>query len=249
MVRQGAYICGEETSLLNALEGHRPEARSRSSQISKRGPFDAPTLIHNVGALCTIPRIVTHGAIAHTALGSFNSRGTKLLSLNSLFCRSGLYEIEFSTSLVGAVEWLGRGSCRGKLSSLIVDGSLVGIVPPVSLDARFGYKEMQAIDYAVGYGGVIASADNVSIPRIVIQVLRFDARKSCDKYTPCHLSTPTLTAMADVVVNRLPVGADRFRQLIDTLATTSLCEHGRGLAEFVQSARRHYLSKLQAWCN
>ncbi|EGY63589.1 NADH-quinone oxidoreductase subunit 1 [Ralstonia pickettii] len=249
VVGQGAYICGEETSLLNALEGRRPEVRPRPPQISERGLFGAPTLVHNVETLCAIPWIVTHGAAAYAALGFSNSRGTKLLSLNSLFCRPGLYEVEFGISLADVVEQLGQGLRRGKLNGLMVGGPLAGIVPPTLLDTRLGYEEMQAIDCAVGHGGVIAFADDTSIPRIVAQVLRFGARESCGKCTPCHLGTPILAAMADAAANRLPVDADRFRRLIDALAATSLCGHGRGLAEFVQSVRRHYPSELQAWCD
>ncbi|MGM3408730.1 NADH-quinone oxidoreductase subunit D [Ralstonia holmesii] len=249
VVGQGAYICGEETSLLNALEGRRPEVRPRPPQISERGLFGAPTLVHNVETLCAIPWIVTHGAAAYAALGFSNSRGTKLLSLNSLFRRPGLYEVEFGISLADVVERLGQGLRRGKLKGLMVGGPLAGIVPPTLLDIRLGYEEMQSIDCAVGHGGVIAFADDSSIPRIVAQVLRFGARESCGKCTPCHLGVPVLAAMADAAANRLPIDADRFRRLIEALEATSLCGHGRGLAEFVQSVRRHYPSELQAWCD
>ena len=248
-VGQGAYICGEETSLLNALEGRRPEVRPRPPQITDHGLFGAPTLVHNVETLCAIPWIVTHGAAAYAALGFSKSRGTKLLSLNSLFLRPGLYEVEFGIRLADVVEQLGHGLRRGRLKGLMVGGPLAGIVPPTLLDTRLGYEEMQAIDCAVGHGGVIAFADDTSIPRIVAQVLRFGARESCGKCTPCHLGTPVLAAMADAAANRMPIDGERFRRLVEALAATSLCGHGRGLAEFVQSVQRHYPSELQAWCD
>ncbi|MGC5887689.1 NADH-ubiquinone oxidoreductase-F iron-sulfur binding region domain-containing protein [Ralstonia pseudosolanacearum] len=249
VVGQGAYICGEETSLLNALEGRRPEVRPRPPQITQQGLFGAPTLVHNVETLCAIPWIVTHGAAAYAALGFSQSRGTKLLSLNSLFRRPGLYEVEFGITLADVVDRLGQGLRRGGLKGLMVGGPLAGIVPPTLLDTRLGYEEMQAIDCAVGHGGVIAFADDTSIGRIVAEVLRFGARESCGKCTPCHLGTPILAAMADAAANRVPVDGARFRRLVKALAETSLCGHGRGLAEFVQSVQRHYPLELKAWCD
>lgn len=247
VVGQGAYICGEETSLLNALEGRRPEVRPRPPQISARGLFGAPTLVHNVETLCAIPWIVTHGAAAYAALGFSQSRGTKLLSLNSLFRRPGLYEVDFGIRLADVVDQLGQGLRRGRLRGLMVGGPLAGIVPPALLDTRLGYEEMQAIDCAVGHGGMIAFSDDTSIASIVVQVLRFGSRESCGKCTPCHLGTPILAAMAQAAANGMPIDGNRFRRLIEALAETSLCGHGRGLAEFVQSVRRHYPSEFQSW--
>lgn len=249
VVGQGAYICGEETSLLNALEGRRPEVRPRPPQITQQGLFGAPTLVHNVETLCAIPWIVTHGAAAYAALGFSQSRGTKLLSLNSLFRRPGLYEVEFGMTLADVVDQLGQGLRRGELKGLMVGGPLAGIVPPALLDTRLGYEEMQAIDCAVGHGGVIAFADDTSIGNIVAEVLRFGARESCGKCTPCHLGAPILAAMADTAANGMPVDGGSFRRLVEALAATSLCGHGRGLAEFVLSVQRHYPSELRAWCD
>lgn len=247
VVGQGAYICGEETSLLNALEGRRPEVRARPPQITRHGLFGAPTLVHNVETLCAIPWIVKHGAAAYAALGFSGSRGTKLLSLNSLFRRPGLYEVEFGIPLAEVVDQLGQGLRRGRLIGLMVGGPLAGIVPPALLHTRLGYEEMQRIDCAVGHGGVIAFADDTPIARIVAEVLRFGARESCGKCTPCHLGTPVLAAMAQAAAGGMPVDGSRFARLIEALAATSLCGHGRGLAEFVQSVRRHYPQELPAW--
>lgn len=247
VVGQGAYICGEETSLLNALEGHRPEVRPRPPQITRHGLFGAPTLVHNVETLCAIPWIVKHGAAAYAALGFSGSRGTKLLSLNSLFRRPGLYEVEFGITLADIVDQLGQGLRRGRLIGLMVGGPLAGIVPPALLHTRLGYEDMQAIDCAVGHGGVIAFGDDTPIARIVAEVLRFGARESCGKCTPCHLGTPMLAAMAQAAAGGMPIDGSRFNRLIDALAATSLCGHGRGLAEFVRSVQRHYPQESRAW--
>jgi formate dehydrogenase iron-sulfur subunit len=247
VVGQGAYICGEETALLNALEGRRPEARQRPPQIAQYGLFGAPTLVHNVETLCAVPWIVTHGAAAFADLGFSRSRGTKLLSLNSLFRRPGLYEVEFGISLADVVSQLGQGLRRGTLKGLMVGGPLAGIVPPALLSTRLGYEEMQAIECAVGHGGVIAFADDTPVIDIIAEVLRFGARESCGECTPCHVGTPLLAAMSDAAAAGAPIDAGRYQRLIDALARTSLCGHGRGLAEFVLSVQRHYREELRTW--
>ena len=151
--------------------------------------------MQNVETLCSVPWIVTEGAAAHAELGSSRSRGTKLLSLNSLFHRPGLYEVEFGIPLADIVDQLGQGLRRGKLKGLMVGGPLAGIVPPELLATRLGYEEMQAIDCAVGHGGVIAFADDTPIVNIIAEVFRFGARESCGKCTPCHFGMPVLAAL------------------------------------------------------
>lgn len=247
VIGQGAYICGEETALLNALEGRRPEARQRPPQVSQHGLFNAPTLVNNVETLCAVPWIVTHGAAAYADLGFSRSRGTKLLSLNSLFCRPGLYEVEFGLPLTAVVDELGQGLHRGKLKGLMIGGPLAGIVPPELLTTLLGYEELQAIDCAVGHGGVIAFADSTPILDIITEVFRFGARESCGECTPCHFGTPVLAEIAEAAAAGGPIDAVRYRRLIEALAATSLCGHGRGIAEFALSVHRHFREELKIW--
>lgn len=244
VVGEGSYLCGEETAMLNAIEGRRPEVRLRPPQITQQGLFGLPTLVNNVETLCAVPWIVNHGAAAYAALGSGQSRGTKLLSLNSLFRRPGLYEVEFGMPLRHIVEELGGGLRRGRLLGLMVGGPLAGLAPPALLDTPLGYEEMQAIGCAVGHGGVIAFADDTTIPQLVAEVFRFGALESCGKCTPCHLGSPELARMFQAAADGAKVDAARWHALIDALAATSLCGHGRGLAEFAQAIERHYAKEL-----
>lgn len=246
VVGEGSYLCGEETALLNALEGRRPEARSRPPYIAEHGLFQSPTLVHNVETLCAIPWIVKHGADAYAALGFSNSRGTKLLSLNSRFRRPGLYEVEFGITLADIVQLLGLGLHRGELKGLMVGGPLAGIVPPHLLPTRLGYEEMQAIGCAVGHGGVIAFGDDTSLASIMAEVFRFGARESCGKCTPCRLGTPALSRMFDAVLAGAAVDPTHYQALIDALADGSLCGHGRGIAEFAHAVQTHFGRELRA---
>lgn len=243
-IGQGSYVCGEETAMLSSIEGRRPEVRLRPPQITDRGLFGAPTLVNNVETLCAVPWIVTHGAQPYAALGTPASRGTKLLSLNSLFRRPGLYEVEFGMPLRRIVEQVGGGLQRGRLLGVMVGGPLAGLVPPSLLDMPFCHEELQRIGCAVGHGGVIAFADDTSIAELVAEVFRFGALESCGKCTPCHFGSPELARMFRAVVGGERISGERWHALIDALAATSLCGHGRGLAEFARAIERHYSEEL-----
>lgn len=246
VIGQGSYVCGEETALLNAIEGRRPEVRVRPPQITAHGLHGAPTVVNNVETLCAVPWIVTHGAQQYAALGTPSSRGTKLLSLNSLFRRPGLYEVEFGTPLRHIVEQAGGGLKRGRLLGVMLGGPLAGLVPPALLDTPLGYEELQAIGCAIGHGGVIAFADDTSIPELVAEVFRFGALESCGKCTPCHFGSSELARLFQSVLEGHRFSAQRWHDLVDALAATSLCGHGRGLAEFARAIERHYPEELAA---
>lgn len=246
VVGHGSYVCGEETAMLSAIEGRRPEVRLRPPQITEVGLWGAPTLVNNVETLCAVPWIVTHGAAAYAAIGHGRSRGTKLLSLNSRFKRPGLYEVPFGMPLRQIVDALGGGLRHGTLLGVMVGGPLAGIVPPALLDTPLDYEALHAIGCAVGHGGVIAFGDDTTIPEIVAEVFRFGAAESCGKCTPCHLGSPELARMFEAMVAGQRVEQARWRALIDALAQTSLCGHGRGLAEFAQAIERHYPEELAA---
>lgn len=243
-IGQGSYVCGEETALLNSLEGRRPSVRTRPPQITEHGLHGVPTLVNNVETLCAVPWIIRQGGDAYAALGAGQSRGTKLLSLNSLFKRPGLYEVEFGITLRQIVDDLGGGLRRGQLQGLMIGGPLAGLIPPSLLDTPLGYEELHAIGGAVGHGGVIAFADDTSIADIVAEVFRFGAQESCGKCTPCHLGSPELARRFSAVLAGEKMSAARWHALIDALEATSLCGHGRGLAEFARAIERHYPEEL-----
>ncbi|MFZ5724688.1 MAG: complex I 51 kDa subunit family protein [Pseudomonadota bacterium] len=246
VIGHGSYVCGEETALLNALEGRRPEPRARPPQITECGLHGAPTLVNNVETLCAIPWIVEHGGDAYAALGTGSSRGTKLLSLNSLFRRPGLYEVEFGISLRDIVDRLGGGLREGTLRALMIGGPLAALVPPALLDTRLDHEEMQAIGAAVGHGGVIAFDEHTRIEEIVAEVFRFGAAESCGKCVPCHRGAPKLARMFSAAVAGAPADAMQAARIVDALADTSLCGHGRGLAEFARGVARNFPEAWQA---
>lgn len=247
-VGRGSYLSGEETALVSALEHRRPEPRTRPPYMSERGLFGCPTLVNNVETLANVPWIVEHGGTAYHDFGHGESRGTKLVSLNSLFERPGLYEIEFGITLRELVEDIGGGLHTGKLHGLMIGGPLAGIIPPHLLGTRFDFEELRSIGACVGHGGVVAFDEGTSIAELMHHVFSFGAFESCGKCAPCRLGTRCIESVFEKIAES---GAADYwdevecAELVEMLKRTSLCGHGAGLAEFAESALRHYAEELE----
>jgi NADH:ubiquinone oxidoreductase subunit F (NADH-binding) len=244
----GSYVCGEETSLLRSLEGNRPEVMARPPYPTERGLFGRPTLLNNVETLVNVPWIVTHGGEAYAAFGFSKSRGTKALSLNSLFNRPGLYEVEFGVTVRHIVEELGGGlRSGGKLKGVIIGGPIIGMIPPHLLDTPLGFEELAAIGAGVGHGGVVAFDEHTSIPDLVEHVFSFGAYESCGKCTPCRSGSGRIE---DIFTNAIAGDATKAdlqecRDLVTALKLASLCGHGTGLARFAESILRYYPTEIE----
>lgn len=243
VVGQGSYVCGEETALLNSIEGRRPEVRPRPPYPTESGLFGKPTLVNNVETLANVPWIVQHGSEAYRKLGFSKSRGTKVLSLNSLFVRPGLYEVPFGMPIRQIVEALGGGLRTGKPRGVIIGGPLAGVIPPSRFDTPLGFEELASIGASVGHGGVIAFDENTSVLELIHHVFAFAAFESCGKCTPCRIGSRRIERIFHAI---LQAGHGSIREKADCeaifscLAQTSLCGLGTGLAEFAGSVLRHY---------
>jgi NADH:ubiquinone oxidoreductase subunit F (NADH-binding) len=248
VVGQGSYVCGEETALLNSIEGRRPEVRLRPPYPSECGLFRKPTLINNVETLANIPWIVRNGGEAFRRLGFSDSRGTKVLSLNSLFRSPGLYEVEFGASIREIVEDLSGGLKSGTVRGVIIGGPLAGIIPPDLFDTPLGFEELAEIGTSVGHGGVIAFDGHTSIAELIHHVLDFAAYESCGKCTPCRLGSRRIERLFEQIMETGYIAAyekEECMEIVSALAMTSLCGLGTGLAEFARSALRHYAKELE----
>lgn len=240
---KGSYVCGEETAMLNAMEGRRPEVRVKPPYPFEAGLHGQPTLIDNVETLCTVPWILVQGAQRYAALGFSKSRGTLVLSLNSLFVHPGLYEVEFGITLREIVEDIGGGIAGSPLKALMVGGPLAGVVLPDQLETRLGYEEMQAVGASVGHGGVIAFDQSMRVPDLLGELLTFGAYESCGKCVPCHMGTPRMAELW----RRLAAGArasaeerEAFMRYLHALEQTSFCGHGLGVGAAVASLVRQF---------
>jgi NADH:ubiquinone oxidoreductase subunit F (NADH-binding) len=248
VVGRGSYVCGEETALIRSIEGRRPEVMARPPYPTEHGLFGKPTLMNNVETLVNVPWIVAHGGEAYRALGFSQSRGTKVVSLNSLFVRPGLYEIEFGLTVRQIVEELGGGLRDGTIKGVIIGGPLAGIIPPHLLDTPFGFEELHTIGASVGHGGIVAFDEHTSIPELMHHVFSFGAYESCGECTPCRIGSRKIEEIFGRIVSSGAAPAANFvesQQIVLALKMTSLCGHGGGLGEFADSVLHYYRDALE----
>jgi NADH:ubiquinone oxidoreductase subunit F (NADH-binding) len=245
VVGRGSYVCGEESALLNSIEGVRPETRLRPPYPAEAGLYGMPTLVTNVETLASVPWIFAHGGARYATLGFSSSRGTKAVSLNSLFCRPGLYEIEFGVSVRHIVDELGGGLRTGAAKGVIIGGPLAGIVPPELFDTRFGFEELAAIGANVGHGGVVAFDDRTSVADLLRHAFAFGAYESCGRCTPCREGTRRIARL----LGRKDATGTRelLDEVVTALSATSHCGLGTGLADLARSASRYYGKDLDRW--
>lgn len=238
VIGQGSYVCGEETSLLNSIEHRRPEVRCRPPYPTEAGLFGAPTLVNNVETLASIPWILRHGGDAYAAKGFSKSRGTKAVSLSSLFNRPGLYEVEFGVPLRHIVEDLGGGLKTTAIKALMVGGPLAGVVRPEEFDTLFGFDEMHAVGASIGHGGIVAFDESTRMPDLLAHIFFFGAVESCGKCTPCRLGTGRAQAIFDRIARGEHLSTAEsceLKSILVALRLSSLCGHGTGLAEVANS--------------
>ena len=247
VVGRGSYVCGEETSLLNSIEGKRPVALARPPYAAESGLFGKPTVVNNIETFANVPWIVLRGAQAYRQFGISRSQGTKLVSLNSLFRRPGLYEVEFGTSVRQIVEDLGGGLETGALKGVMIGGPLAGVIPPHLLDTPFGFEELAAIHASVGHGGVIGFDQHTSIAQLVHHVFSFGAYESCGQCVPCRLGSRRVEKILEQVISAGKAPKSKraeFEEIVELLGRASLCGLGSGLAEFARTILLYYQEEL-----
>ncbi|MBE7557764.1 NADH-quinone oxidoreductase subunit D [bacterium] len=258
----GSYVCGEETALLRSIEGRRPEVMPRPPFPTDKGLFGKPTLLLNIETLCNLPWILEHGGEAYCALGYNKSRGTKALSLPSLFRKPGIYEVEFGTTLATIVEEIGGGMADGRLVGVMPAGPMGGIVPASLLATPLDFEALRAVGGNLGHGGIVAIDEHTSIPQLVHHIFEFAADESCGKCTPCRVGSRRLAdalarALADCSLSpgervgvrgspsstdggTHPVDRGQWKSIVEALAQTSLCGLGVGLSELANSVNRYF---------
>lgn len=235
-VGRGGWVCGEETALLASLAGERPSVKPQPPSPAVRGLHGSPTLVENVETLASVPWIATHGGKEYGQIGLGMSRGTKVVSLNSLFERPGLYEVPLGIPLREIVERIGGGLRTGRLKGVLVGGPLAGLLPPGLLDTALGFEELREVGASLGHGGVIGFDERTSVRELVAHALEFTAYESCGTCTPCRAGTPRLLELlaAD------EAGGAEWRAIVAALEVASLCGAGSGLAALLTSAGRHW---------
>lgn len=225
----GSYVCGEETALLNAIEGLRGEVRLRPPYPAQCGLHGMPTVINNVETLANVPFIVADGGAAFARLGTPESRGTKALCLNRGFARPGIVEVEFGLPLRAVIDDLAGGSRDGQaLSAVLIGGPMGSVVEPDAWDLPVCYEEMRRRGIELGHGGIVAVPQDADFRGLLAHWIRFMADESCGKCVPCRLGS-------QCAARALHAGDDQAqtRRRLDELFTAmeqgSLCAFGQSM--------------------
>jgi len=247
-VGAGAYICGEETSLLESLEGKRGMVRPKPPLPAIAGLFGRPTVINNVLSLTSVPIILDKGAAFYAGYGTGRSRGTQPLQLAGNVRRGGLVEVAFGLTLRQLIEEFGGGTASGRpLRAVQVGGPLGAYFPESLLDTPLDYEAMAAKKGMLGHGGVVVFDDRVDLAVQARFAMEFCAIESCGKCTPCRIgSTRGAETIDKIIANRDTGGHELGRNLTlledlcETMLDGSLCALG-GLTPYpVLSALTHF---------
>jgi formate dehydrogenase iron-sulfur subunit len=190
-VGAGAYVCGEETALLNSLEGKRGEVRAKPPLPAHQGLFGQPTVINNVLTLAAVPHILTEGgADAYAALGMGRSKGTMPIQLAGNIKHGGLFETAFGISLRELIHDIGGGTFSGRpVKAVQVGGPLGAYIHPDQFDLPFDYEAYAAADGLIGHGGVVVFDDSADMGKMARFAMQFCAVESCGKCTPCRIGS------------------------------------------------------------
>jgi formate dehydrogenase iron-sulfur subunit len=242
-VGAGAYVCGEETSLLESLEGRRGQVRSKPPLPAHKGLFGCPTVVNNLVTLASVPLILRDGAAAYQAIGRGRSRGTMPIQLAGNIRYGGLFEAGFGITLGELVNDIGGGTLSGRpVRAVQVGGPLGAYFPPSLFDTPFDYEAFAARDGLIGHGGVVVFDDTVDMSRQARFAMEFCAVESCGKCTPCRIGSVRGMETVDKIIAGQSVDAnlELLRDLCHTLKFGSLCALGGFIPYPVLSAMNFF---------
>jgi formate dehydrogenase iron-sulfur subunit len=241
-VGAGAYVCGEETSLLDSLEGKRGQVRAKPPLPALSGLFGKPTIVNNVLSLAAVPDILKPGgAGAYQALGYGRSRGTMPVQLAGNIARGGLFEVPFGITLGELVMEIGGGTASGRpVRAVQVGGPLGAYFPPALFDTPFDYEAFAARDGLIGHGGVVVFDDTVDMARMARFAMEFCAVESCGKCTPCRIGSTRGVEVIDRIIAGETGQLGLLSDLCETMKFGSLCALGGFTPYPVMSAVRHF---------
>ena len=253
-VGAGAYICGEETSMLESIEGRRGQVRAKPPLPAIEGLFGQPTVVNNVLSLAAVPWILTHGAEAYAEIGVARSRGTQVFQLAGNIAHPGIVETGFGVSLGDLVERWGAGTRSGRpVRAVQVGGPLGAYLPPEQFDLPLDYEAFAEAGALVGHGGVVVFDDTVDLAHQARFAMRFCAVESCGKCTPCRVGAVRGVEVLDRIID----GRDRgesgtldtdlalLEDLCEVMTEASLCAMGGLTPMPVRSALRHFADDFE----
>lgn len=246
-VRKGAgsYVCGEETAMLESLEGKRGIVRVKPPLPAIEGLFGKPTVINNVITLATVPIILAKGAVFYQGFGMGRSRGTLPFQIAGNVARGGLVEKAFGLTLRELVEDFGGGTITGRpIKAIQVGGPLGSYVAPEDWDDPLDYETYAAKGNVVGHGGLVVHDDQADMAQLARYAMEFCATESCGKCTPCRIGSTRGVEVIDRITSNTgaahAANVALLESLCDTMLNGSLCAMGGMTPYPVRSALKHY---------
>ena len=247
---QGAYMLGEETVLLKALDGKRGQPEQRPPHPATRGFRNAPTVIQNVQTLATVPWILRNGAKAFAAIGAADAPGTVLVDVRGA-AKSGVAEVPFGTSLRDITTLGGVPRAPRKVKAVVVGGPTGGILPPSALDTAYTFEALRAAGAHVGSGSVIVADDRACVVDLARLLTRYAADEACGKTIPCRIGLRRVAEIGERLTTGTSRGGDLdlLTDLCADIVGSGLCDHERlatlpmlsGLRSFRDEVDAHYL--------
>jgi NADH:ubiquinone oxidoreductase subunit F (NADH-binding) len=244
----GAYICGEETALLASIEGQRPEVRTRPPFPTIEGLFRKPTIVNNVETFANLRAILTMGGKAYAQIGTPQSTGPKLLSLDSHFAKPGIYEVAMGTPLQTVFDL--AGGFKSKIKAVQIGGPLGGIVPVSHIgQLTVDFESFKKAGFLLGHAGVVSIPESMPMIEYIQHMFQFTADESCGKCFPCRLGSTRgkeliAKARAD---SSFKIDRELLTDLLDTMEQTSLCALGGGVPLPIKNALQHFGEELKGY--
>lgn len=246
----GAYVCGEETALLNSIEGKRGEVRVRPPYPTQEGLFNKPTIVNNVETLACVHYILKNGGAAFAAIGNGKSTGSKLVCLDSAFNTPGMFEVELGTPLNTVINDLG-GGFKKPVKALHIGGPLGGIVPSSKIDdLTVDFESFAANGFLLGHASVLAIPEDFPMVEYLEHLFEFTSVESCGKCFPCRIGAKRGEELLHGArTEGKKIDRQLFDDLVETMEIGSLCALGGGLPLGVKNALQYFDDELREYFN
>ncbi len=242
----GSYVCGEETALIESIEGKVGRPRIKPPFPTVKGLFDKPTLLNNVETLSNIPYIVLNGGSKYASIGTESSKGTMLISLSGNVKRSGVFEVPFGTSIKYIIGVLGETTFE-KIKMIQLGGPSGPIIPLEMVDLKIDIDAMRKSNLSIGSGAIIVIDNHFNMFEILRKNIRFFEHESCGKCTPCREGIRQIRYILSLFVNNLANQSDlaMLEELTHYISETSFCGLGQAATNSVASTLKYFRSEYE----
>jgi len=248
----GAFVCGEETALINSIEGKRGMPRPRPPFPAHKGIWNMPTLLNNVETYANVPQIILNGAEWYSGIGTERSKGTKVFALGGKINNTGLVEIAMGTTLRDVIYEIGGGIPNGKdFKAVQTGGPSGGCIPKEYLDTEIDYDNLIALGSMMGSGGMIVMDEDNCMVDIARFFLDFTVEESCGKCPPCRIGTKRMLEILDKITEGkgVPEDIDNLQRLAESIKASSLCGLGQTAPNPVLSTLHYFRHEYEAHIN